>query len=51
MLSETILEMPYCQLNLGKNKLEILPLGGRGEELGAYSHTWDHWPKIKKAKN
>ena len=35
MLSETILEMPYCKLNLGKNKLEILPLGGRGG--GAWS--------------
>ena len=28
MLNKTILEMPYCQLNFGKNKLEILPFGG-----------------------
>ena len=28
MLSETILEMPYCQLNFGKSNLEILPFWG-----------------------
>ena len=25
MLNETILEIPYCQLNFGKARLEILP--------------------------
>ena len=45
MLNKTILEMPYCQLNFGKNKLEILPFGGG---LGADLHIWAHWPKIKK---
>ena len=38
MLSETILEMSYCQLNFGKNKLK----------LGTDFHIWVHWPKIKK---
>ena len=28
MLNETILEMPYCQLNYGKNKLEVILFGG-----------------------
>ena len=33
MLNKTILEIPYCQLNFDKNKLEILPFffeGGSG---------------------
>ena len=45
MLNETILEMPYCQSNFGKSRLEILPFFGG---LGADFHTWAHWPKIKK---
>ena len=45
MLNETILEMPYCQLNFGKNKLEIFTFG---EGLGADFHIWAHWPKIEK---
>ena len=44
MLNETILEIPYCQLNFGKNKLETTFLGG----LGAGFHIWAHWHKIKK---
>ena len=28
MLNETILEMPYCQLKYGKNKLEVILFGG-----------------------
>ena len=28
MLNETNLEMPYCQLNFGKNKLEIYTFPG-----------------------
>ena len=40
MLNKTILEIPYCQLNFGKNKLEILPFfwGGGGGRLGAEFH-------------
>ena len=45
ILNETILEMPYCQLNFGKNRLEILALGGGFE---ADFHIWAHWPRIKK---
>ena len=44
MLNETILEMPYCQLNFGKNELETTFLGG----LGAGFHIRTHWHKIKK---
>ena len=45
MLNDTILEMPYCQLNFGKKKLENIPFLG---DLGADFHIWAHWPKIKK---
>ena len=46
MLNETILEMPYCQLNFGKKKKtwNFTFLGS----LGADFHIWVHWPKIKK---
>ena len=48
MLNETILEIPVklCQLNFGKNKLEIILSFWGG--LGADFHIWVHWPKIKK---
>ena len=45
MLNETILEMPYCQLNFGKNKLEILPFGGTLELISICGPTG---PKLKK---
>ena len=48
MLHEEILEMAYCQLNFGKDKLETLPIW---KGLGADFHIWVHWPKIKKAIN
>ena len=38
MLSETILEMSYCQLNFGKNKLKILRFWGEG--------TWNWFPYL-----
>ena len=47
MYSETILEMPYCQLNFGKNRPGILPFWGA---LGPDFHIWVHWPKIKKGQ-
>ena len=44
MLSETILEMPYYQLNFGKNRLEILSFWG---DLAADFHIWPTAPKWK----
>ena len=44
-LNETILEVPYCHLNFGKNKLEVIPFWG---DIGADFHIWAHWSKIKK---
>ena len=45
MVNETISEMPYCQFNFGKNKLEVITFWGN---LGGDLHIWDHWPKIEK---
>ena len=45
--NETILEMPYCQLNFGKNKLEILPFWGTLELISVFGHTD---PKFKKGQ-
>ena len=39
MLNETFLEMPYCQKNFGKNKIEILLFL---EELVPDFHIWVH---------
>ena len=39
MLNETILEIPYCQLNLRKNKLEILHFWGALELISIFGPT------------
>ena len=39
--------MPYCQLNFGKKKYEILPFWG-ALELIMNMDIWAHWLKIKK---
>ena len=39
MLIETILEMSYCQLNISKNKQEILPFGEALELISIFGPT------------
>ena len=39
MLNETILEMPYCQLNFDKNNLEVIPLWGAWELISIFEST------------
>ena len=39
MFNESILRMPYCQLNFDKNKLGILPLWGALELISIFGPT------------
>ena len=45
MLIESVLEMPYCEKNFGKSKIEISPFLG---ELELNFHIWPRWFKIRK---
>ena len=39
MLNETVLEMSYCQLNVGKNRLEVMPFWGALELISIFGPT------------
>ena len=47
MFNEAILEMPFCQLNFGKNKLEFSPYW---DELAANFYIWAQWTIFEKKK-
>ena len=51
MLNETILEMPYCQLNFGKKKLEILPFWGALELTSIFGPTGRKLKKCHKLRH